>query len=97
MCHLWSWVEPIFSLQQFETHHWMSFLLVENLDKFNHFILGREFLRSIDVAIDFNLELKQIKDPERRLEKNSVNENSINQAQMTIFYENSDQNHIKLL
>ena len=31
---------------------WMSFLVVENLDDSDHFILGRDFVRNLDVMID---------------------------------------------
>ena len=32
----------------------MSFLVVENLDESDQFILGRDFVRNFDVTIDLN-------------------------------------------
>ena len=37
---------PIISLQLGGRHLWMSFLVVENLDESNQFILGRDFVRN---------------------------------------------------
>ena len=45
---------PIISLQLGRRHLWMSFLVVENRDKSNQFILGREFVRNFDVTINLN-------------------------------------------
>ena len=50
----------------------MSFLVVENLDESNQFILGRDFVRNFDVTIDLNDGLIRIKDPERKYEKKTV-------------------------
>ena len=36
---------PIISLQLGGRHLWMSFLVVENLDESDQFILGRDFVR----------------------------------------------------
>ena len=43
---------PIISLQLGGRHLWMSFLVVENLDESDQFILGRDFVRNFDVTID---------------------------------------------
>ena len=61
---------PIISLQLGGRLLWMSFLVVENLDKSDQFILGRDFVRNFDVTIDLNDGLIRIKEPERKYEKN---------------------------
>ena len=76
---------PIISLQLGGRHLWMSFLVVENLDKSDQFILGRDFVRNFDVTIDLNDGLIRIKDPERQYEKKPLNKISVNQAKVPIF------------
>ena len=76
---------PIISLQLGGRHIWMSYLVVENLDKSDQFILGRDFVRKIDVTIDLNDGLIRIKDPERKYEKKPLNKILINQAKVAIF------------
>ena len=76
---------PIISLQLGGRHLWMSFLVVENLDESDQFILGRDFVRNFDVTIDLNDGLIRIKDPERKYEKKPLNKISINQAKVPIF------------
>ena len=71
---------PIISLQLGGRHLWMSFLVVENLDESDQFILGRDFVRNFDVTIDLNDGLIRIKDPERKYEKRPLNKILINQA-----------------
>ena len=51
---------PIISLQLGERHLWMSFLVVENLDESDQFILGRDFVRK----------LRCHNSPQRRVDKN---------------------------
>ena len=63
----------------------MSFLVVENLDESDQFILGRDFVRNFDVTIDLNDGLIRIKDPERKYEKKPLNKILINQAKVPIF------------
>ena len=63
----------------------MSFLVVENLDESNQFILGRYFARNFDVKIDLNDGLIRIKDPERKYEKKPLNKILIQQAKVPIF------------
>ena len=63
----------------------MSFLVAENLDESDQFILGRDFVRKFDVTIDLNDGLIRIKDPERKYEKKPLNEILINQAKVPIF------------
>ena len=48
---------------------WMSFLVVENLDEADQFILGRDFVRNFDVMIDLNNGLKRIRNPDRKYVK----------------------------
>ena len=77
---------PIISLQLGGRHLWMSFLVVENLDESDQFILGRDFVRNFDVTIDLNDGLIRIKDPERKYEKRPLNKILINQAKVPIFF-----------
>ena len=51
---------------------WMSFLMVENLDDANHFILGRDFVRNFDVMIDLNNGLIRIRNPDRKYVKKPI-------------------------
>ena len=44
----------------------MSFLVVENLDESDQFILGRYFIRNFDVAIDLNNAMFRIRNPKRK-------------------------------
>ena len=75
---------PIISLHLGGRHLWMSFLVVENLDESDQFILGRDFVRNFDVTIDLNDGLIRIKDPERKYEKKPLNKILINQAKVAI-------------
>ena len=47
----------------------MSFLVVENLDESDQFILERDFVPNFDATIDLNDGLIIIKDPEKKYEK----------------------------
>ena len=76
---------PIISLQLGGRHLWMSFLIVENLDESDQFILGRDFVRNFDVTIDLTDGLIRIKDPERKYEKKPLNKILINHAKVPIF------------
>ena len=60
----------------------MSFLVVENLDESDQFILGRFFVRNFDVTTDLNDRLIRIKDPERKHEKKPIKKILINQAKV---------------
>ena len=44
---------------------WMSFLVVENLDESDQFVLGRDFIRNSDVTIDLNNAIFGIQNPEK--------------------------------
>ena len=63
----------------------MSFLVVEDLDESDQFILGRDFVRNFDVTIDLNDGLIRIKDPERKYENKPINKILINRANVPIF------------
>ena len=76
---------PIISLQLGGRHLWMKFLVVENLEESDQFILRRDFVRNFDVTIDLNDGLIRIKDPERKYEKKPLNKILINQAKVPIF------------
>ena len=42
---------PIIALNLGERNLWMSFLVVENLDESDQFVLGRDFIRNFDVTM----------------------------------------------
>ena len=44
----------IIALKLGERNLWMTFLVVENLDESDQFILGRDFIKNFDVTIDPN-------------------------------------------
>ena len=77
---------PIISLQLGGRHLWMSFLVVENLDESDQFILGRDFVCNFEVTIDLNDGLIRIKDPQRKSENKHLNKILINQAKVPIFW-----------
>ena len=52
---------------------WMSFLVVENLDDADQFILGRDFVRNFDLMIDLNNGLINIRNPDRNYVKKPIN------------------------
>ena len=51
---------------------WMSFLVVENLDDSDQFILGRDFVENFDLMIDLNNGLIRIRNPDRKYVKKPV-------------------------
>ena len=51
----------------------MSFLVVENLDDADQFILGRDFVRNFDVMIDLNNGLIRIRNPDWKYVKRPIN------------------------
>ena len=57
---------PIIALNLGERNLWMRFLVVENLDESDQFILGRDFIRNFDVTIDLNDAMFRIRNPDRR-------------------------------
>ena len=52
---------------------WMSFLMVQNLDDADQFILGTDFVRNFDVMIDLNNGLIRIRNPDRKYVKKPIN------------------------
>ena len=51
---------------------WMSFLVVENLDDSDQFILGRDLVRTFDMMIDLNNGLIRIRNPDRKYVKKPI-------------------------
>ena len=64
---------PIIALNSGERNLWMSFLVVENLDESDQFILGRDFIRNFDVTIDRNNAMFRLRNPERKYVIKPVN------------------------
>ena len=64
---------------------WVSFLVVENLDDSNQFILGRDFVRSFDVMIDLNNGLIRIRNPDRKYVKKPINRIITDENELPIF------------
>ena len=57
---------PIIAPNLGERNLWMIFLVVENLDESDQFILSRDFIRNFDVTIDLNNAMFRIRNPERK-------------------------------
>ena len=64
---------------------WMSFLVVENLDDSDRFILGRDFVRNFDMVIDLNNGLIRIRNPERMYVRKPINRIKADENKVTIF------------
>ena len=64
---------PIIAPNLGERNLWMSFLVVENLDESDQFILDRDFIRNFDVTIDLNIVMFRIRNPERKYVIKPVN------------------------
>ena len=64
---------------------WMSFLVVENLDDADQFILGRDFVRNFDVMIDLNNGLIRIRNPDRKYVKRPINRIITDEIKVPIF------------
>ena len=56
---------PIIALNLEEHNLWLSFLVVETLDESDQFILGRDFIKKVDVTFDLNNAMFRIRNPER--------------------------------
>ena len=76
---------PIIALNLGERNLWMSFLVVENLDESDHLILGRDFIRNFDVAIDLNNAMFRIRNPDRRYAIKPVNLIMANETKAPVF------------
>ena len=64
----------------------MSFLVVENLDDAEKFILDRDFVRKFDVMIDLNNGLKRIRNPDRKYVKKPVIRIITDENKVPIFF-----------
>ena len=64
---------------------WMNFLVVENLDDSEQFILGRDFVRNFDVMIDLNNGLIRIRNPVRKYVKRPINRIITDENKVPIF------------
>ena len=76
---------PIIALNMGERNLWMSFLVVENLDESDQFILGRDFIRNFDVTIDLNNAMFRIRNPDRRYAIKPVNLIMANENKAPVF------------
>ena len=76
---------PIIALNLGERNLWMSSLVVENLDESDQFILGRDFIRNFDVAIDLNNAMFRIRNPDRRYAIKPVNLIMANETKAPVF------------
>ena len=76
---------PITVLQMGGRDLWMSFLVVENLDDADQFILGRDFVRNFDVMIDLNNGLIRIRNPDRKYVKRPNNRIITDENKVPIF------------
>ena len=63
----------------------MSFLVVENLDDSDQYILGRDFVRNFDVMIDLNNGLIRIRNPNRKYVKKPINRIKTDKNKIPIF------------
>ena len=76
---------PIIALNLGEHNLWMSFLVVENLDESDQFILGRDFIRNFDVTVDSNNAMFRIRNPDRRYAIKPVNLKIANENKAPVF------------
>ena len=76
---------PIRDLNLGERNLRMSFLVVENLDESDQFILGRDFIRHFDVTIDLNNAIFRIRNPERKYVVKPVNLLMTNENKAPVF------------
>ena len=76
---------PIIALNLGERKLWTSFLVVENLDESDQFILGRDFIKNFDVTIDLNNAMFRIRNPERKYVIKPVNLIMTNENKAPVF------------
>ena len=76
---------PITVLHMGGRDFWMSFLVVENLDDSDQFILDRDLTRNFDVMIDLNNGLIRIRNPDRKYVKKPVNRIITDEVKLPIF------------
>ena len=63
----------------------MSFLVVEKLDDSDQFILGRDFVRNLDVMIDLNYGLIRVRNPDWKYVKKPINRIITDEIKVPIF------------
>ena len=68
-----------------ERNLWMSFLVVENMDESDQFILGRDFIRIFDITIDLNNAMFKISNPDRRYAIKPLNLIIANENKAAVF------------
>ena len=76
---------PIIALNLGERNLWMSFLVVENLDESDQFILGRDFISNFDITIDLNNAMFRTRNPDRRYAIKPVNLIIANENKAAVF------------
>ena len=76
---------PIIALNLGERNLWVSFLVVENLGESDQFILGRDFIRNIEVTIDLNNAMFRIRNSDRRYAIKPVNLIMANENEAPVF------------
>ena len=76
---------PIIALNLGERNLWMSFLVAENLDESDQFILGRDFIRNFDVTVDLNKAMFRIRNPDRKYVIKPVNLIMANENKKPVF------------
>ena len=76
---------PIIAQNLGERNQCMSFLVVENLNESDQFILGRDFIRNFDVTIDLNNAMFRIRNPERKYVIKPVNLIMTNENKAPVF------------
>ena len=77
---------PITVLHMGRRDLWMSFLVVENLDNSDQFILGTDFVRNFDVMIDLNNGLTGFTNPDRKYVKKPINRIITDENKVPIFF-----------
>ena len=76
---------PITVLHMGGRDFWMSFLVVENLNNSDQFILGRYFVRIFDVMIDLNNGLIRIRNPDLKYVKKPINRIITDENKVSVF------------
>ena len=76
---------PITVLHMVGRDLWISFLVVENLDDSDQFILDRDFVGNFDVMIDLNNGLIRIRNPDWKYVKKPVKEIVTDENKIPIF------------
>ena len=76
---------PIIALNLGKRNLWMSFLVVENLDESDQFILGSDFIRNFDVTIDLSNAMFRIRNSKRKYVIKPVNLIMANENKAPVF------------